>query len=60
MVKAEVIRLLGTANHEAAKGKMTPLYQAVETVLRRVVARGAVNEIMEMNLNNLAESQDFV
>lgn len=54
MAKAKVVSLLETASHEAAKGVKSTAYQAVERVVRRIVARGTVNEVINMKDNNLA------
>lgn len=39
---------------------MTPVYQAGEKVVSRFVARGSVNDLIRMKVNNIAESQHFV
>lgn len=44
----------------SCKGEKTPVYLAVEKVVRWVLARGAVNDIIHMKVDNRTESQDFV
>lgn len=59
-VEGKVSILLEGATHEAAKRGKTPVYQAVEKVVRQAVARGTVNEVIYLEVDNVAESRDFV
>lgn len=60
MVETKFVSLLENETQQASKGKKTPVYQAVEKVVRRVLARGTVNEVRHMKVENLAKSQSFV
>lgn len=60
MVKTKVVSLLKNANLEAAKGDEMGIYQAVEKVVRWVIARGAVNEAIYMKVESLYKLQDFL
>lgn len=60
IVENRVVRLLETGNHEVADRGKTPIYRAVENVVRRAVVRGAVNEAIRVKVDNLADSKDFV
>lgn len=56
LVETKIVSLLEIVNHEVAKDQKTTVYQNVETVVRQVVARGAVNVVVPMKVNNLPGS----
>lgn len=60
MIRTKGVSLPKTAIHEVAKDKKTPVYLTVERVIRRSVARGAINEVICIKVDNLAEFQYFV
>lgn len=57
--KIKVGRVPETANEETGNEEKTHIYQAVEKVVRLAVTRGAVNVPIDMEVDYLAESQDF-
>lgn len=54
IMETEVVNLIETANHEAAKGEQTPFYQASENVVRRAVTWVAVNDVIHTKVIILA------
>lgn len=60
MVGTKVVSIPETANHEAAMGEKTLLYQTVEKVVHHVVTRGTVNELIHMNVDTFSDLQHFV
>lgn len=59
MVETRAVTLFENANQYAVEGQKTPVYWAVEKIVHRVFDRGALNYVVHMNCDNLAESQDF-
>lgn len=57
--KSKVVNLLKNDNQEAGKGKRIPVYQAVVKIVLQFVARGAVNEVIRMQFDNLADLEYF-
>lgn len=55
MVKAKVANVLESANHKAGKDEKSRVYQAVEEVVRRIVARRAVKRAIHIKVDNTAE-----
>lgn len=56
MVGTKDVSLTENTSHEAAKGRKTTVYQAVERIVCRVVARSAVNVVIHMNVDNFVKS----
>lgn len=59
MVEKKSVCLFENVHHEAVKGEKEPVNQAVENAIRRDVAISSVNEVVRMNLGNLADLPDF-
>lgn len=60
MVETKVVILREAANHQATEGEKTPVYHATKRVVHLVVARGDINAFIDMEVDNLANSRDFV
>lgn len=59
MVETEGVSLLYIAHYEVAKTNRTPLYQSAKKVVGRTVSPSAVNEIIHIKVNNIAETQSL-
>lgn len=60
IVETKVASSLETASHEGVKREGKNLYQAVDKIVHRVVARSAINEVIHMKVDKLVELQEYV
>lgn len=60
MVEAKVIGSLAKPFGKAAEGESFPVYQVAERIVRLVVAQPAVNDVIHVKVNNLAQLLHFV
>lgn len=60
MVESKAVSLLDNSIREAVRCKKTPAYRAIEKVVRRFIARGAVNDSTNMKIDSHTEWKVFV
>lgn len=60
MVKAKIVSILETDTREAAKERNASVYQAVEKFMCPVVARVAINKMIQIKVEILTLSQGFI
>lgn len=59
MIEARAVCLLESTNREATEAEKPPVHEAVQNVVRPVVVRVTVNEVIQRRVDNLSESKGF-